>query len=621
MYCSKSNLTLAYLLFASFLTLGQGRQAEYLEAKRLFNTNDLISAESAFRSLETDPVFGAYAGFYRGLTLYRQDQKREAVLIWKKLQSDYPSWDKEIEILYWLSISYMEMGDFEQGLDYLNKYTYQSINAGVANRLIPLYLNDLSVERLSVLQDRFPELHSLAHLLAVKINQLPKSEKDQELLSRLIEEYELSIQSVMELDVSNVKKTVYDVAIVLPFMFGGLDDPTATVRNPLVMDLYQGMQLAVNELSNEGIIIRLHSFDTYKEADSVRQYEEQLSNMDLIIGPLYPAPIEAVKAISSRYKVNMISPLTSNSSYMDGNPYAFLAKASYETMAQKLAEFVSNQNHQKTALIYFSKDVRDSLFAETYRTAITQDSIEVIDFRSVDRLTAKYLLDTLTEQYEHYYEKEEADSIAELEGRFVKTRKLREEEKKDSLLMAYSYYELDDLGNLTNQDDPVRLLSYEEKFKVPKDTVGHILVVSRSMSIYNNFTSAKAARQDSIGIYGYSNWFDNKLVNYELMDQVDATVAVTEFINYNSEPFESFVMKIASEYKKYPTEYHVNGYDMMSYLGKMLDEYGKYFQFGAYEAGTVKGPILQGYDFTGFNDNQVVPILQIEDYFIKTIKE
>ena len=616
---SKSFLFFIICLHIGLLTFGQNRQSEYLEAKRLYQINDYVSAESAFRSLETDPVFGAYAGFFRGLSLFKQGQFTEANLIWMKVRGDYPSWEKEIELLYWLSVSSFEMKDFDNGLNYLTQYTNRSLNVNLAEQLIPFYLGEMEVNRLVRLQDKYNDLRPLANLLAVKINQEAGSERNEQLFNELITKYELPIQSVMALDVSNVKKSVYDVAVVLPFVFDGLQNPTATIRNTLVMDLYQGIQLAVDELEKQGVFVRLHAFDSYKEADSVMQYESELATMDLIIGPLYPGPIEAVKTISRTYKINMISPLTSNSSYMDGNPYAFMAKASYETLAKRLAEFVASQDHKKSAFIYFSKDERDSLFAENYKEHITSRGIDVLAFKSVDALGAKKELDLLTEVYEHYYSKSEGDSIAELEGRFVKTRKLREEEKKDSLLMAYSYYELDENGMLTNQESPVRMLSYEEKLKVDKDTVGHLLIVSRSMSIYNNFVSAKAARQDSMGIYGYTNWFDNKLVNYNLMDQVDAKVAVTEHLDQSSDAYVSFRDSVISSIQKMPSEYHVQGYDLMYYLGHMLWNHGKYFQFGAYTSGRVMGPFMQGYEFSGANDNQIVPILQLEDYFIEVI--
>jgi hypothetical protein len=615
----KKNLLLVFALTFQLTVWSQSSQDHYLEAKRLFFAKDYISADAAFLDLKDDVVFGAYSNFYRALIQYHLGDKLGANLLWEQLLFDYPNWEKQVEVVYWLSVSYFQVGDVDKGLIYLNTYTHQSLNASLSDQLINRYMGDLSVGALTDYQKAYPELRALAFLLASRINQQAIGDQDRELLTSLIDNYELPIQAVMNLDVPNVNKSHYDVAVVLPFVFDGLGNPTATIRNTLVMDLYQGIEMAVESLSMDDIQIRLHSFDTYKEADTVASFGEELKEMDLIIGPLYPGPIEKVKELSKQYQINMISPLTNNSSYTDNNPFSFMAKPSYETMARKLAEYVIQQPHKKSAFIYFSKDLRDSLFAETYREIVETDSIEVLDFASVDDLTAKQLLDQLTEQYEYYYPKSMLDSLLEIEGRFFKTRTLREEEYEDELLDSLAFYELDEDGNLSDSDDPKRLLAYEMKYEMPLDTVGHILVVSRSLSIYNNFVSAKASRLDSIGIYGYSNWFDNKLVNYELMDQVDATVAVPDYFDKESLNFEDFEEKIMRRFKKLPSDFHVQGYELMKFLGSALNTHGKYFQFGLYDDGFRAGELMTGFEYPGINDNQTVPILQIEDYQIKKV--
>jgi ABC-type branched-subunit amino acid transport system substrate-binding protein len=615
----KKNLLLVFCFATLFSAKSQSAQDDYLEAKRLFFIKDYVSADAAFMTLKQDAVFGAYSDFYRGLIQYHLNNKGEAVILWSRMLSEYPNWEKQVEVLYWLSLCHFQEGDFDRGLTFLNNYTHQSLNVSLANYLISRYMSELPVDLLTGFQKNYPELRSLAFLLASRINQQPIGEQDRQLLKDLIDTYELPLRAVMELEIANIKKSYYDVAVVLPFVYDGMSDPTATIRNTLVMDLYQGLQTAVESLSENDINIRIHSFDTYKEADTVASFAQDLKDMDLIIGPLYPGPIEMVKEISRRHQINMINPLSNNSSYVSDNPFAFLARPSYETMARALADFVLKQSHKKSAFIYFSKDARDSLFAETYRAIMIRDSIEVLDFRSIDDLLAKQLLDQLTEQYEYYYPKSKLDSLLDIEGRFIKTRTLREEENQDEVLDSLAFYELDEDGNLSDPDDPKRLLAYEMKYEMPLDTVGHILVVSRSLSIYNNFVSAKASRLDSIGIYGYSNWFDNKLVNYELMDQVDATVAVADYFDKESDQYEDFKRKIIRKYEKLPSDFHVQGYELMKFLGSALKKHGKYFQFGLYEEGMHSGELMTGFEYPGINDNQMVPVLQIENYEIKKV--
>lgn len=611
-------LTLLFVILLSYVTsyAQSNVQDYYLEAKRLFYVEDYVSADAAFLDIKEDLTFGPYADFYRGLIQYKQQEIIQATLLWKQLLTDYPNWEKQLEVLYWLSVSHFQQLDFENGLAYLDTYTDKSVNAGLSDQLIGGYMTELTLPEIQEYQERYPELRGLAYLTAIKINQQPIGDQDRELLSKLIEDYSLPIESVMDLEIENERKSYYDVGIVLPFVFSSLQNTVAILRNSLVMDLYQGMIMASEELQEQQINIRLHSFDTKKDSATVMGFEDEISVMDLLVGPLYPGPISAVKEISARNQINMISPLTSNSSYAEGNPFAFMAKPSYETMASQLADFVVQQEHKKTAFIYFSKDVRDSLFAEAYKDRI-QDSVFIWDFKSVDDLTAKRLLDSLTDQYEYYYPKEMADSIAELEGRFIKFRSLREDEEGIEALDSVAFNEVDEEGEIVNPEDPTRLLAYEMKFTMPLDTVGHILIASRSMSHYNNFVSAKAARQDTMGIYGYSNWFDNRLVNYELMDEVGAVVAVSDYYDKDAFAFEEFSNKVMTRFFKPASDYHVQGYDLMMHIGNLLNKHGKYFQYGVFEEGYIDGSLTGGYDFPGTPDNQYVPMLKIEDYVIQ----
>lgn len=613
----RSAFTVIITLFFSVTLLAQNSQSDYLEAKRLYGLEDYISADAAFLDLQEDVQFGSYAQFYRGLIQYQQGEKRAAVALWNKLRSDYPTWLKDGEVLYWLSISNFELGAFDIALSKLDQYTRASMNVQLAEVLIPYFLQEEMVEDLKAYQASYPELRPLAKLYARRIAELPVSERPDSTLQNLIFDYELSIASLMQIDVKNVKKATYHIGLALPFMFEQLSDPTATVRNRIVMELYQGFAMAKEELQIDGKELVLHCFDTKKEADTTWLHEESLAQMDLIIGPLYPGPIDVVKEISAKYQINMISPLTSNSSYMEGNKFAMLANPSYETMARSLASFVSAQAHKKSAFVYFTSDERDSLFAEVYRSSLIKDSIEVVDFRSVDRLTAKYLLDSLTAQYAQYYPKSMADSIGEIEGRFVKYRNLRTEEIEtlDSLV----FYETDEDGRLVDRENPQKMLAYEMLLKIVPDTVGHIMIASRSMAVYNNFVSARAARQDSIGIYGYSNWFDNNLVNYNLMDQVNVKVAVSDFVDSDRSTYPELMNRLSKKFMKVPSQYHLLGYDLLCYLGEQLHVNGKYFQLEAYQSGRTKGVITHGYDFSGANDNQVVPILELEEYRVKTV--
>ena len=259
-------LTFVFLLIL-YRSIGYAQsplQDYYLEAKRLYHAADYTSADAAFLELNDDLTFGPYADYYRGLIQYRQGKIDQSILLWKKLLTDYPNWEKQLEVLYWLSVSHFQVQDFDNGLTYLDTYTDKSVDASLSDQLIAGNMKDLPLSQIEEYQKRYPALRSLAYLTAIKINQEPTGKQDRDYLKKLIDEYSLPIQSVMNLEVENEKKSHYDIGVVLPFVFSGLDNTVAILRNNLVMDLYQGMQMAKEELKGQDINIRIHSFDTQK---------------------------------------------------------------------------------------------------------------------------------------------------------------------------------------------------------------------------------------------------------------------------------------------------------------------------------------------------------------------
>ncbi|MFY0686093.1 MAG: ABC transporter substrate-binding protein [Cyclobacteriaceae bacterium] len=608
---------------------GQQNKAEFAEAKRLYSIGEYQSAASAFSSLTADPMFAEYATFYYALSTYNNGSATEAIDGWKQVLSLYPNWNQIPEVLFWIAKVSFEQGNLKQGLEYLDSYTNLTNNASLSKQLVPKYFESAELSELIDFQSKYPGNRQLAFQLASKIMSQPASIRDQSLLDQLIGNYGFDMLELMNVKVENVKKDRYSVAVTLPFMFEGIDKPLSVMRNSLIMNFYQGMLLGNQKLSDDGVNIDLFCYDTQKSTAVTKALLPKLEGSDLIVGPLYPGPIDVIKEYSSNSHMYMFNPLSNNEEYIESNPFAYLARPTYRTMARALGEYVVGQHNRKSTLVYYAKNDRDSVFAATYKDVIEEAGFNVVRFTAIDELEAKLILDSLVETFEEYYEQEVADSISEIEGRFIKTRRLRDaedernkkileliaENKEDTILamdlmddfVTFFQEELED-GEL----DDDKMVAYESKLKVPKDSIGHILIAGRSNTIVNNLISAVAARSDSTGLYGYGDWTDFKVVNYVLLEQIGVKIAVPDYIDESSEEYELRSEEIQMMCRCIPSEYHFAGYDFMMYVGKMLSENGKYFQNGA-DGSYSKGNVLEGFRYGTSNDNQVVPIVTLQD--------
>ena len=59
--------------------------------------------------------------------------------------------------------------------------------------------------------------------------------------------------------------------------------------NKFIMDLYNGMRIAINHLDSLGVNIKLYPYDTKRDPNVVKDIlkSSSFNKMDLIIGPLY----------------------------------------------------------------------------------------------------------------------------------------------------------------------------------------------------------------------------------------------------------------------------------------------------------------------------------------------
>lgn len=596
----KKHFLILALLAQVNLLIAQSGQSEFLEAKRLFREEQYSSARSAFASLFNDPTFGSYSTFYAGLSAYRLNDSQGAISIWKLILSNDPGWDQLPDAIYWLAKAHFELGEYEQAVDYCNEYRDRFSNNldDLRNYFIP----QADLDELKALRERFPDDREVVVQLARKLDR--SSEEDVSLLRALIADYDLDVADYADIQNADIRRSSYAIAVMLPFMFDGLESAERTVNNKVIMDFYQGMLLAKDDLDSMGMPVELYPFDTKrnKEITSALLENPSIKDSDLIIGPLLPGPIDAVRDFSRENKVNMVNPVSSNPEIIAGNDFAFLLKPSFKTIAEKLAELTILQfEDNKRALVYFSQNERDSLIAQIYKDKIETAGFEVIEFKSVDNPSSGVIADSLVAQHEEYIATmEEVDSLSAIPGRFIKNKKPDPESEIEMEYVLVSEEE-ETLGD--------SLVYYEMKFNVVEDSIGHIMVSSRDNGVVNNFISAAEGRPDSIGLFGYGNWLNFRIIDYDQYERLGVGLAYPEYIDSGNDAFRRVQGRVIEKFNSTPTDFNFLGYESLMYLGYMLHKYGKYFQNGFLEEGYTSGNVMSGYDFGTSRDNQVVPII------------
>ena len=102
------------LIVNALMSIGQSNSIDdFNEAKRMMFNQQFDSAISAFQSLKTNPQLGVYAHFFQGLCYSKSANYQKAIENWEVIEERYPNWSQQKEVLYWLTLSYFELREYD----------------------------------------------------------------------------------------------------------------------------------------------------------------------------------------------------------------------------------------------------------------------------------------------------------------------------------------------------------------------------------------------------------------------------------------------------------------------------------------------------------------------------
>lgn len=595
----QKGIIILFLLLNTFMGLGQSHpKDEFNEAKRLMSNQQLRSAMSAFEALKTDPQLGVYAYFFKGLCYSKNADYKRAIDNWEQIEKKFPNWPKQDEVFYWLILAYFELNEYTAAFDYLDRYNAYARDSEFSSRVINKYCLDLSLIDLLEYNRAYPNYRQLSLILARKLIIEKDLSEYVHIVNQLKFKYNFTNENLINGSLKDEYASSYAIAITLPFMFDSLGNPNTVVRNKVIIEFYQGMLHGKSTLRSKGIQLNFYDFDTQKSQSTTDSLLPYLNGADLIVGPLYAGPIRSVKSLSIKDSINIINPFTNNEEFIEDNPFAFMFKPKSKTVALKLAEFVAESDTNKNVVIFYQND-RDSISGHVYRDFLEERGFNVLGFIHLDENSSKLLLDNWIETNKVYYTKNDADSISEISGRKI----IYADKVADYLI---------------DQETGDWLVAYEDKFIFPKDSINHMFIATESSTVINNLLGALVNRDEKVSVYGYGNWFFERTVNYDLLQKLNVKLAVDDFINKESLVYEQFRDDFLAEFHQSPSTYHQLGYEFIMFVGGKLNEYGKYFQ-NSLNMDLMEGYLMEGNRYPGTRDNQVVPIIEMQDFRLKRL--
>jgi len=358
----------------------------YEYGKKLLSEGKYNNARDIFYKL-TQPLannlYERHAYYFYALSSFKAGDKQVAQMYLQRTIEKFPSFSQMDEVKYLLGIVHFESGANKQALDILNAIKQGSFGTNIINTK-KSFLYKLPTEQLKNLYNQYIQAGTnvdevLGKTLTQKLSTERLNAEEKKLLATLSQKYPLSVeqsnQNTTFVQNTPQLKPSYNIGIFLPFMQKETSPNNPTRKYQFVYDMYEGMKIAQKDLEKENVMVKLFAFDTERNDTTIQELvkQEWNSEIDLIIGPLYPNNIRALAKIAEAKKINIVNPLGNDSELIKTNPYIFFPEPTPETQGTKAAEFSITNFVGKNVLIYYGNNIQDSLMAFAYKKRIEQE--------------------------------------------------------------------------------------------------------------------------------------------------------------------------------------------------------------------------------------------------------
>jgi ABC-type branched-subunit amino acid transport system substrate-binding protein len=316
----------------------------------------------------------------------------------------------------------------------------------------------------------------------------------------------------------------YNVSVVLPFLsdrYNSIDKRIAP-NSTWALQFYNGMEMAFDELSEQGIALNVTVLDSKAsetEVTNLTRSNRELNEAHLVIGP-YLRSNAAILANKVRSTGGvLVSPHSASSAVSAQNPNYVQVKPTLESHCQAIMQHVAaSYKHDQIVLVGIN------------------DPNETIRF----------------DYFQREYER--------LNG-LTNTEPLKR--------LAIDSTKLD-----------MQSTDLKPWFSFDRETVFIVPSWSKETFIYNFLRKLDLDRgqYQQVKVYGMPQWMDYERIDFDYYEKLNVHVSSSVFLDELNPDIRAFKRKYYERYGEIPLEEAFVGYDVSKYFGKMLKQFGTKFQ-------------------------------------------
>lgn len=300
------------------------------------------------------------------------------------------------------------------------------------------------------------------------------------------------------------------------------DQPYVYPRSENFIEFYEGVLMALDSLSEQGLSVNVRVFDTSGDSNRIRQLlrSENVTNLDLIIGPAYRNNFSVMARFARENRIHVVSPFSESTRWLKKNPYIIQIYPSKNAQLDQFASYISRYSDKNMVLVH------------------TGDSLYYPEIRAFKNKIFTYIShDT---------------SFADVRFKEVAFR--------DSL------FYLQQAMN-KGEENVVIVPSEEEAFVT---------------DVVNNLNTLAKKGYD-LRVFGYSNWQDFVNIEAEYFYNINLCLFTSFHVDYQRPAVKRVVRTYRDMFYSEPTRYVFHGFDIAYYFMNALYRYGREFEDCLYQ--------------------------------------
>jgi hypothetical protein len=344
-------LVLSFLISTAF-AVAQQPPAAYLKAKSDLDAKAYGMAKDGFVAFLDETKYGVlsnYAAFHSAEAALQLNQAPLAIELLSVLKGKV--WSQSEETTYLLAVAYFQNNQPIEGLQAMKGLTREPF-LSKGDHATFSYLQNTSSNFLITNLEQFKENEGFtAALVYVLQKKSIMSASERSTLNQLIQS---GVQPAL-------KDKVLDVVVILPFTTSAEQDISLMEPTNFLLELYQGIELEVARLKEDGVAIQLHTFDSKRDLEYLNALVKDPTVLaaDVILGPVYPEETALISAFAEAQKIPFIHPLSNLGDRYEESQFSYLFRPALSSLANGVVDALKTQGWGKTVAIGYSGNSRD----------------------------------------------------------------------------------------------------------------------------------------------------------------------------------------------------------------------------------------------------------------------